>query len=166
MIAVKVGTTSWRTTDQLAADEVEFTGEFLYADDGYTPLMVWDGDNIRQMTAQEQTARARETLKATVNVKRAEKLKAGFTFAGNRFDSDERSLLNLTATVSAVNAGIPLPDGFTWRTSDNVDVPCDAQFLVGLAGTALQYQSACHARSWALKAQIDAGEQVDIDSGW
>lgn len=58
MIAVTVGTISWRTTEVLAANEVAFVGTWVYAADGITSLMVWDAglNNVRAMTAPEVAA--------------------------------------------------------------------------------------------------------------
>jgi hypothetical protein len=58
MIAIKIGTTEWRAAIALVGGEVEFVGTFLYAADGITPLMVWDGGlgNVRAMTAPEIAA--------------------------------------------------------------------------------------------------------------
>lgn len=66
MIAVTLGTTSWRQTDRLAANEVEFTGAWLTDTDGLTPLMVWDAGlgNVRAMTAGELSARPAQRLAA------------------------------------------------------------------------------------------------------
>ena len=58
MIALKVGTTSWRAAESLAGGEVEFVGEWITAPDGFTPYMVWDAglNNCRAMTAGEIAA--------------------------------------------------------------------------------------------------------------
>jgi len=62
MIAIKIGTTSWRATETLAADEIEFAGQFLYEADGFTPAMVWDAalNNVRPRTEAETLARSKE----------------------------------------------------------------------------------------------------------
>ncbi len=62
MIAIKIGTTSWRATETLAADEVEFAGQFVYEDDGLTPAMVWDTalNNVRPRTESETLERSKE----------------------------------------------------------------------------------------------------------
>lgn len=58
MIAITIGTTSWRSATSLAAGEVAYNGAFVYDADGLTPLMVWDAGigNVRAMTAQEIAA--------------------------------------------------------------------------------------------------------------
>jgi len=66
MIAITKTTTSWRAiadASQLTANEVVFSGDFLFAADGITPLMVWDAmldsgaGNVRAMTAPEIATR-------------------------------------------------------------------------------------------------------------
>lgn len=94
--------------------------------------------------------------KARINMAREEAVAAGVSYAGNLYDSNERSRENLTGTVAAMEAGVPLPAGFTWRTADNKDVPMTAQDLVGLAGAMLQHVNAAYVKSWELKAKIDA----------
>ena len=66
MIAIKKGTTSWRATVDLGADEVEFVGTFRYETDGFTPAMVWDDalQNVRLRNAVEQTDRDEEIAAA------------------------------------------------------------------------------------------------------
>ena len=61
MIAIKIGTTSWRQASTLAADEVEFTGQYLYEADGFTSAMVWDAgiNNVRARNAAETLAAAK-----------------------------------------------------------------------------------------------------------
>jgi len=66
MIAIAKTTTIWRAIADVAdltANEVAFSGDFLYAADLITPLMVWDVTldagvgNVRAMTAPEVAAR-------------------------------------------------------------------------------------------------------------
>ncbi len=82
----------------------------------------------------------------------------GFEHDGHAYDSDERSKSNIIGTATGVTAGIPLPDGFTWRTHDNQDIPMDGPGVIALGASLLQHISAQYARSWQLKAQIDAAE--------
>lgn len=111
----------------------------------------------------------RDAMRARINTLRARRLAGGLTYEGNVYDTDEASRANLTAVVAAVAAGIPLPVGFTWRTSDNRDVPFDALGLIALGGAMLAHGEACYARSWQLKAEVDsseAPESIDIESAW
>jgi len=115
------------------------------------------------------TAQVRAEQLALVNIVRADQLARPVTFNGHDYDADPVSKGNVVATVAAVSVGVPLPDGFTWRTSDNVDVPMTSTDLVGLAGTMLARGNAIYAWSWTLKAAIEAADDpstVDINAGW
>jgi hypothetical protein len=76
------------------------------------------------------------------------------------WDCDAMSRDNLTATVTAVNASIPLPQGFTWRTHDNQDVPMDGPALVALAAAMLAQVQLAYVASWQRKAAVDAAATV------
>jgi hypothetical protein len=90
---------------------------------------------------------------------------SGVDHAGHLWDSDERSRANLTATVAAVAAGIPLPAGFTWRTADNQDVALTSAELLALGAAMLAHVNTCYQRSWALKAEINAAASAaEIDA--
>jgi hypothetical protein len=86
---------------------------------------------------------------------------AGFTFEGNQFGADLVSRTNLIGTVGSIQAGIPLPDGFTWRTLDEQNVPMTADALVALGAALLVHCNTQYAKSWALKAQVDATTTAD-----
>lgn len=114
-------------------------------------------------------AELRSELKARVTRARAEKLSGGFEFDGHRYDTDPQSLLNLTAAVAAVAAGIPLPNGFAWRSADNINVPHNAESLLSLSAAVLEFTSAVYAKSWELKDRIETDESpqlVDARGGW
>lgn len=66
MIAVTIGTTSWRATDTLGPNEVQYVGPWITDTDGLTPLMVWDAGlgNVRPMTAGEIAALPAQRLAA------------------------------------------------------------------------------------------------------
>jgi hypothetical protein len=127
MIAIKIGTTSWRVTNALAGDEVQFIGNFVYAPDGITPYMVWDGglNNVRAMTAPEiaalpgqiATARAQqEKAAATIGIDNGQ-LQNGDKFericravalvALDAFNTDRTAM---TAMNTAVQAATTLAD--------------------------------------------------------
>lgn len=91
-----------------------------------------------------------------VNARRARALRAGFDYAGHRWDSDDTAVLNITLAASAVAAGWVPPQGFTWRSKANVNVPADAAFLTGLAAAAAVFRSSVYADGVAKKAAIDA----------
>jgi len=114
--------------------------------------------------------------KEVVNHVREEKIVAGFTFMGIQFDSDERSRANIagacTLALVLLGQGQDFPQGFTWRAANNVDVPMNAQAIIGLAMTAGNYVTTCYSVSWYHKAQIDAIDNIldvqdyDVTQGW
>lgn len=65
MIAVTIGTTSWRQTGTNAVNEVEFTDAFRYDASGHE-LMIWDAGlgNMRAMTDPEVAALPAQRLTA------------------------------------------------------------------------------------------------------
>ncbi len=81
---------------------------------------------------------------------------SGFVHGGRRFDSDLISRTNIIGTAAGVQAGVPLPEGFTWRTSDNENVPMDGSGVIALGAALLQHVNQSYAASWQLKEQIEA----------
>ena len=94
--------------------------------------------------------------KADIDAARDRARHAGVTFDGVLFDSDPVSAGNLTGWATAVAAGIPTPEGFTWRSQDNRDIPFTAADILGLAAAMVAKTTACYQRAWQLKALVDA----------
>lgn len=105
-------------------------------------------------------AKAKVQKAQDINAARAAALDSGVLHAGHQWDSDESSRANIIGTVAACTAGIALPQGFTWRTADNQDVPMGAEDLVGLGAAMLQHVNTCYQQSWRLKAAVDAASTV------
>ena len=106
---------------------------------------------------------------AKVNSLRDRAMGLGMTWNGHVWDSDTRSQANLSGVVSAVSVGVPLPEGFTWRTADNQDVPVTPAQLVEFGAHMMAFANAVYTRSWALKAEIAVAsepEAVDQLAGW
>lgn len=130
---------------------------------GIQPEDLWGG------TLPADLVQAALILKARVNVLRIDKLSMPVTFLSHPFQSDAEAIANITGVLAAVGVGLPLPANFSWRSADNVNVPMNAQVLLGLAGTLMTYRNACYVRSWTLKAQLDAASDpstIDLASGW
>lgn len=114
--------------------------------------------------------------KDIVNEYRDEKINAGFTFDGNRYDSDERARLNIngacTLALILKSQGQDFPPTFTWRTKDNQDIPMTADGIIGMAVTLGTYATTCYGASWYHKASVEAMTDVesllayDISPGW
>jgi hypothetical protein len=100
---------------------------------------------------------------ATVDAALQVWLDAGVAYGGYPFDSDATSRGNLAAAAALIAVDGTLPEDYTWRTADNIDVPADAVFIVGLSGVMLRHVTIQYRRSWALKAKIDAAPRaVDV----
>lgn len=115
MIAVKIGTTSWRSTDVLAVGEVEFAGTFLYAPDGVTAYMVWDGGlgNVRAMTGPEIAALPAQKATAAAIAAKASAtsgIDAGGTLAGtDLYRLIRAEALALLDAINILRLAIPHP---------------------------------------------------------
>lgn len=112
---------------------------------------------------------ARLIIGAQVNKLREEKFILPVSFLAHTFDNDDVSRANLTGLLNLIRDGMPLPNGFTWRSSDNQDIPANAGFLRGLAMALFVYRTKCYQTSWAIKAALEAAEDptlIDINLGW
>jgi hypothetical protein len=76
------------------------------------------------------------------------------------FQTAPASRANLAAVVAAVAGGMALPAGFSWRDSDNVDVPMDAPTLNALGAAVVAHAWQCHQQARALKAAVAAAADV------
>jgi hypothetical protein len=119
MIAVKIGTTSWRQTETLGSDEVEFTGEFKYEADDLTPAMVWDAglNNVRAKTAADYTAEAaalviamRQRAAQVIDADPAPEWKLFRAFAGVLADAFNQTNARLNNVLDAIDAATNLAD--------------------------------------------------------
>jgi hypothetical protein len=105
-------------------------------------------------------ADARTERKRYINDERDKAINGGASYGGNTYDTDKESRSNLTSTHSGVNDGWPLPEGFAWRTSDNIDIPFTSTEVNGLAHAMLDHVNFQYGKSWIKKAAIDAAEDV------
>lgn len=96
------------------------------------------------------------TKKREIETARDAAIDAGVSYSGYAWQTDKQARENITGTLTAVVAGVPLPADFTWRTEDNQDVPMDAAGLTALAGTVLAHVNTQYQQSWTRKAEIDA----------
>lgn len=98
-------------------------------------------------------AKARKCV--DIDAERDRQRYSGVTYKGVRFDSDVVSGSNISGWTSAVAAGIPVPEGFTWRSEDNRDIPFTTEDILGLAAAMVAKTTACYQRAWQLKALVD-----------
>lgn len=80
---------------------------------------------------------------------------AGVTFNGVVFQSDAEARENINGLVTNINAGMPLPPGFTFRALDNSDIPMDEATVKAFGATMLAHKHGQLLKSWALKAAVD-----------
>lgn len=97
----------------------------------------------------------KEAKKELVNIERERQLDLGMWCYGHFWDTAERGRANVSGMVAGLAAGVPLPQGFVWRSKNNVNVPFTAQMLVGLGAYTLQFVNQVYGASWYIKSQID-----------
>lgn len=113
----------------------------------------------------------RAEVAAAVNAVRNHQLLNATVHAGKfTFDADPKSIANVTSCIAAVQAGVPLPKWFSWRTSENKRVPADLPLLIQLAQAMQDRVNAIYEYSWHLKDEVIANakapETVNILEGW
>jgi hypothetical protein len=149
---------------------VEYDGPIV-ADENGDLLMTWDAtaNAPRPITEVEIQDRARLRRYQDVNAERDRRLMAGHEVMGHRWQTDGQSITNIMGAVTAIIAGWPIPEGYTWRDAENQDVPVTAAEIVQLGLALAGWRSAVIKHGWAIKAVIDAAEDpdaVDITAGW
>jgi hypothetical protein len=79
--------------------------------------------------------RQRHILKHRVDVLRAAKMEEPVLFEGDAYDTGAQSASNVVGVLAMATllAGAVLPEGFTWRTHDNRDVPFTSRKVAELA---------------------------------
>lgn len=91
-----------------------------------------------------------------ITVARDAAINGGISHAGYDWDTDDVSRGYLTGAVVNINAGIPLPEGFSWTAADDSDVPMDASGLIALGAAVTLHVNTQHVKSRILKARIKA----------
>jgi hypothetical protein len=90
---------------------------------------------------------------------------AGFIFDNHPFDSDRDSILRIAnAATTALTATLVMaPFATEWHCADGYDMPLDAAGVLAMQGALAAHGQACHDRSSALRAMIDAPD-ADLDA--
>lgn len=117
-------------------------------------------DLSKLITAADKFEQAKEAKLAQISAACLAAIDGGFEHGGHVYDSDARSQSNIIGTATGVSAGVPIPEGFTWRTQGNENVPMDGPGVVALGAALLLHVNTCYAKSWQLKALIDAAESL------
>jgi hypothetical protein len=98
----------------------------------------------------------------------------GFSYNGHPFDSDRDSILRIAnaATTALTATLLEAPFATEWHCADGYDMPMDAAGVMAMQGALAAHGQACHDRSGALRAMIDAPDAdldalaVEIKTGW
>lgn len=109
-----------------------------------------------ELLAKEKLIKSNE-----INNIRDIKISDGVQYSGYIFDSDTKAFDNLNETLTMVNLGTELPHDYTWRTKDNLNIPVNKEFLIGLAGTLMNHKFNCYKKSWELKEKVNNAKTVD-----
>lgn len=128
-------------------------------------LEVWDSNLLEaKILKKEEVNKLREQiLKYNPN---------SIQYNGNFFSNDSITRNNISESLNLLNAGVTIPEGFVFRTKDNINIPFNADDIKNLAALSLFYKNACYQHSWELKNQIDQLttveeiEAFDINVGW
>jgi hypothetical protein len=111
----------------------------------------------------------REGLCNRVDMLLDAKKASGVAHGGKVYQTAPSSIANMAGVLASVSAGIPLPVGFSWRASDNTDMPMDGDQFKSFAEAVIGHINALYRASWAIKDSIrnsDSPESIDIESGW
>jgi hypothetical protein len=132
----------------------------------------YDTQTNRVTRKAEATLLALDVIRAQMSARvteiRDELMNAGVQFQGNVFDSDSRSIQNLTAVTAGIAAGMSIPS-LSWRTQNNVTVVLTAGELVSLAATMLVRMQEIYSHSWVLKNEIAESQTphtINLNEGW
>lgn len=95
-----------------------------------------------------------------INERRDAAIASGVEFNRWRFDTDQQSLINLTAAVTFISAarsaGIDPPEVVSWRDADNFDRDLTPMQLIALGGAMFVAVQTAHFTARALKDAIEA----------
>lgn len=161
----------WQDTEKLNYGAAPDGAQTLPVTDeqwGQQDTLKWVRDGVLTDIAPQVAGPTLDDLKAAklvdINADCMAAMVAGFTYDGHTYDSDLISRTNIIGTAAGVNGGVALPEGFTWRTKDNQNVPMDGAGVIALGAALLTHVNTQYATSWALKAQVAVAENPpDLD---
>lgn len=120
----------------------------------------------------ERLSRAKSIQLGRINNRRDREIGAGFSYAGHRWDCDDRAQMAIALRALLLLAGTGLPSGFYWRDADNEDVELNAAAFRALVGALVEHVAYCYGNARALKEQVKAAQTVsdviliEVGSGW
>ena len=89
-----------------------------------------------------------------VNTMRNRIIDGGISFKGNSYESDIVSRTNLSGVCTSIALGEPLPEKFSWRNSDGVDVTMDADAVKEFGISMMTHVYLSHINARAHKDKI------------
>jgi hypothetical protein len=128
-----------------------------------TPQQYWviEGDLVRPANQEEQANidkfaefqgmsidQIKEQLNLKINRVRDEYIDSGVIFKSHVFDSDQRARENITGVNAAIQNGLTLPEGFTWRSQNNENVSVTPMELAQLGVGLVLFVSSCYNVGW------------------
>lgn len=139
----------------------------------YAPTAIWDqplqvasvmsgmtGIGI-SFTEKPTLDQLKDKAKGKINKIRELIINSGVVYKDVRFDSNEQTISRLSAIISSAQNGIPLPENFAWRSTNNEMIPMALPDLVELLNVMTQNVSNTFLMSWEKKQQIDKAQTED-----
>ena len=121
-------------------------------------LLIDKTDRFADLSIQD----IKDKLNTNINVFRDAYITEGVILQGHLFDSDARARENIMGMCNAITLGVQIPQGFTWRSRHNEDVPMNAQMLAQFGIGTLTFVSGCFSASWVHKDFINAMTSLNV----
>ena len=96
-----------------------------------------------------------------IDTERSLELMVGFEYEGKMYDARRVSRTNLADYMSLVNAGVDLPEGFTWRAIDNTNTAFDKVTLKAFANAMFTFMNDTYINSWNRKAALPNANTIE-----
>lgn len=94
-----------------------------------------------------------------INNIRSYKLAQPVLYNSNPYDSDQKSIQNLTNTIAAYSSQ-PLPNNYTWRTADNQNIVVTLEDLKAILLKIMEQVNLIYNTSWEKKQQVEQSTTI------
>ncbi len=117
----------------------------------------YDGDGAQTPDPEFTLQELKDKKKVEINAWREEALGAlTVDHGGNTYDADKLARENLTSTLTAIQAGVSVPDPIDWRDASDVTRSLSHTDLNTICGLMFAAVDAAYNHSWDLKGDVDA----------
>lgn len=100
-----------------------------------------------------------------INSLRNVKLVQPVIYNSNPYDTDNKSIQNLSSTIAAYSTGIPFPEDYVWRTADNRNIPATLEDLKAILVKVTNQVNTIYTESWDKKKQVEQSTTISaVDS--